>query len=74
MPGALLQEDHSDYELQDGERSVWVTVDNISVYIIRTDEGVVVDLYPRGREADDPTLGSTWALFAEADPPDEEVP
>ena len=55
--GALaLQKDEtpSDYELRDGHTSCWVTVGNISVYIVRTDEGVDVAMYPHYNEADDP--------------------
>lgn len=41
--------------------SAWVTVGGISVYIKKTDEGVVVDLYERNSEMEDP-LGSTYAF------------
>ena len=55
----------TDYELNDGHQSCWITVDNISVYICRTDEGVVVDLYPRYSEMED-SIAGTWASFNEA--------
>ena len=63
---ALLKEGHSDYLLKPVENSVWITIDNISVYLRRTDEGVAVSLYPKGREMDDEIVG-TWALFSEAE-------
>jgi len=45
--------------------SAWVTVGAISVYIKKTDEGVVVDLYPTGDEMND-SIASTYAFFDEA--------
>jgi hypothetical protein len=45
--------------------SAWITVKNISVHLIKTEEGVVVDLYPLGREMDD-CLSSTYAFDQEA--------
>jgi hypothetical protein len=56
----------SDYELPADQDSVWISVDNISVYVKRTDEGVVVDLFPKGMEMDDAIAG-TYAFHAEAD-------
>jgi hypothetical protein len=64
-PNPLTHENDNDYVLDEGARSVWITVDDISVYIHRTDEGVVVDLYALGVEADD-CLGSTYAFNDEA--------
>ena len=75
MNGALLQgEEENDYIFpEDSEHgSIWVTVNNISVYIRRTDEGVVVDLFPHYRETEDP-IASTYAWFAEAEPEEEEI-
>lgn len=62
----LSQAEDNEYVMEEGHGSVWVTVDNISVYIARTDEGVVVDLYPLGNETLYPALGSTWVTFDEA--------
>lgn len=45
--------------------SCWIEVDNIAVYIVRADEGVIVRLYPNGDEMLD-ELGSTFAFFQEA--------
>lgn len=64
-------EGETDYLLEPGATSCWITVDNISVYIVRTDEGVVVDLYAKGRESDE-SLAGTWALNQEAEPGEEE--
>lgn len=45
--------------------SQWITVGLVSVHVIRTDEGVVVDLYPLGCEAE-PSCGSTFMFEEEA--------
>lgn len=66
---ALKRKSGSDYILRKAHKSVWITVGNISVHVVRTDEGVSVDLYPVGEEMEDPICG-TWALFAEAEPDD----
>lgn len=66
---ALKRISDTDYELKEDQNSVWITVDNISVYIRRTDEGVSVGLYPKGREMDDEICG-TWCLFTEAEEPE----
>jgi hypothetical protein len=69
--GALVPDQEppeSDYTLRPGQVSCWVSVGNISVYVVRADEGVAVDLYPKGREFE--PLASTYALFAEAEPPE----
>ena len=44
--------------------SVWVTVKNLSVRIAKTDEGVVVDIYPLKQENDEP-ITTTYAYFRE---------
>lgn len=53
MYGFALTPDHpddefcTDYTLNEGYDSCWITVDNVSVYIRRTDEGdVIVELLP----------------------------
>ena len=50
-----------DFELPEGEDSCWVTVGPWSVYIKKTDEGIEVELYTRGREMED-ALSSCQAL------------
>jgi hypothetical protein len=65
MDSPLIQDDYSDFVLKEDARSVWITVDNISVYVRRTDEGVAVDLYPLSMEMEDSIVG-TWCLRQEA--------
>jgi len=67
---ALVEdEEDNDYRLRDGHNSAWIAVGNISVYIVRADEGVSVDLCAAGREADS-SLAATWATFSEAEEPE----
>jgi len=53
----------------DGQQ-VWITVVNLSVLIKDTGEGVVVDIYPRFKEAGE-VLATTYAFFQEAEDDDE---
>lgn len=64
-PSALVCKGSNDYDLVARHKSVWITVGNISVHVIRTDEGVAVDLYPAGRETDD-ALASAYAFASDA--------
>ncbi|CAM5530074.1 hypothetical protein TMEC54S_00244 [Thauera mechernichensis] len=63
------EESGSDYVLQDGSPSCRITVGSISVHVRRNtdtgDEGVIVDLFPRG--AEDESLASTYAFFQDAE-------
>ena len=63
---ALVAESDSDFVMKDSHSSCWVTVNNISVYIQQTDEGVAVDLWPHGLEADDLSISGTWLTYSEA--------
>ena len=45
-----------DYVLESD--SVWITVQGFSVYIKKTDEGVVCDIYQKGREDEDCITGA----------------
>ena len=45
--------------------AAWISVDQFSVYLRRTHEGLVVDIYPRGREDAQP-LASTYAFTHDA--------
>jgi len=67
MPQQALKqtEGDTDYELNEDFKSCWITVNNISVYILRTGDGVSVDLLPLGKE-DKPPIVSTYATFAAA--------
>jgi len=67
----LIRESESDYYLKDNATSVWITVGDISVYVMRTDEGVVVDLYPLDNENDE-SLASTYAFFSEVTDEEED--
>ena len=60
----LIANGDNDYILREGDNSVWITVDELSVYILRTKAGVRVDIYPIGDEMTEP-IRSTWALFGE---------
>jgi hypothetical protein len=55
--------EESDYILK--KDYAWITVENLSVQIKKTDEGVVVDIWPLGEEMGDP-IASTYAFFSEA--------
>lgn len=61
---ALKKDGDTDYTLVEGHEYVWITVGNISVQIKREEEGVVVDLYKKENEMDEP-IGSTWAMYPE---------
>ena len=67
-PGNLIKdagsEDESAYILREGADGAWVRIENIDVRIRRTDEGVVVDLYPANQPNLEP-VASTYAHFAE---------
>ena len=57
-------QDGCDYTLNEGHRGVWLTIGSLSTHVIRTDDGVVVDIYPKGDEGSDP-IASTWAFDCE---------
>lgn len=46
-----------DFELPEGEDSCWVMAGPWSVYIRKTDDGLVVEVYPCGREMDEAVAG-----------------
>jgi hypothetical protein len=62
-PDARSQDSDTDYTLVG--RSVWISAGPFSVHVIRTDEGVVADIYARGRELE-PCLAGTYAYDDEA--------
>jgi hypothetical protein len=56
---------HRDWKLSEG--STWIAVGNITVYIIRTEEGVVISTMPLGMEdISINTLSGCYAAFAQA--------
>ena len=67
MPEQALRqtEESTDYELNEDYTSCWVTIENISVYILRTSDGVSVDLFACGEEDKTP-IASTYATFLDA--------
>jgi hypothetical protein len=50
----------SDYTLRPSENSAWISVDEFSVHVKRGDDGVVIDVYGKGGEDENPIV-STWA-------------
>lgn len=65
-PLALVAEGSTDFKMVGPRQSsVYITVENISVYVKRDDEGVSVDLFPLGREMEE-SLAGTWATYDEA--------
>jgi hypothetical protein len=57
-----VDEESNDYRLEG--RNAWISVDELSVYVHRTPEGVTVGIYRRNNEADAPALASCEAAFA----------
>ena len=58
--------ENNDYVLRGN--SAWIDVENLTVYLVKTDEGISIDVFPKRNgetEIDDPIV-STWALFNEA--------
>jgi hypothetical protein len=56
----------NDYFIAKDHAGVWIRVDNISVWVRRTDEGVVVDLWSKESEMADEPIASAYAFFSEA--------
>lgn len=63
IKGALTRENDSDYTLEN--ESVWITVKGFSVYLKKTDEGVIVDIYQKGQECLSESLAGTYAYDSE---------
>lgn len=53
LDAALTQQSDNEYTLRDDVTSVWITVDLMSIYIVRNDTSVFVDIYAKGAENDD---------------------
>lgn len=65
-PLALVAEGSADFKMVGPKQSsVYITVENISVYIKRDDEGVSVDLFALGHEMEH-SLAGTWATYDDA--------
>lgn len=54
-----------EYELKENENSVWITINNLSIYIKRNDKKVSIEVYEKGKETEK-TIASTYAMFDEA--------
>jgi hypothetical protein len=61
---ALQQTAETEYVLNPQYSSCWISVQNISVYLCCTDDGVSIDLYPLNNETEE-AIASTYALFSE---------
>ena len=57
----------SDYVLNDYATSCWVEVGNVSVYIIRGENGVYVELLPKGDEGEAMPLDTAFAAYPAAE-------
>lgn len=64
-PRLMCEGEAADYVLVPDAPSAWVRIDNIAVYLRRTDEGVIVELFPSGGE-DEEALVSCHEFFNEA--------
>lgn len=64
-------DEETDAVLGSKAESTWITVDNFSIYIKRTDEGVEVDIYAREYE-DCNALASCCALHEDVEEMREE--
>ena len=61
--------DDGDYELTDGR--AWLSAKGFSIRIHTTDEGIVVDIYKKGKEDED-AIASTYAFDNELDDDESE--
>lgn len=61
MPKRTTLDEETDAEMSVAAESTWIGVNDFSVYIKKTEEGVVVDIYARGYE-DCNSLSSCYAL------------
>lgn len=55
--------EESDYILKEEASSAWITVGDISVYILKTPDGVEVAMYPHHDEMADP-IAIAWAPYS----------
>lgn len=62
---ARTLEEATDYLLPETFDSVWITVNNVSIYIKREAHGVAVDLYPLNDENSD-SLSGCYITFEDA--------
>ena len=62
----LRHDEENDYTLKEDRGGVWITVNNISIWILPGPNGVTVSLYPSQKEADYPELAQARASFNDA--------
>lgn len=65
MTAPIILDEETDATVADTATSTWVTVKNFAVYIVKTDEGIVVDIYAKDFE-DCGKLDSAHAFDADA--------
>lgn len=63
--------EETDAEMASDAESTWIGVDDFSVYIKKTDDGVVVDIYARGLE-DCNAISTCYALHEDVEEMREE--
>lgn len=56
-------QDEPDYTLDPEKGSVWISVKNLSIWILPMDGGVRVELMPKGAEADCDAIDSAYAPY-----------
>ncbi len=67
--GALARVSPDEFELKPDYDGIWLTINNISLRVRRTDEGVDVRFYALNDENSD-ALAESFVTFAEATPSD----
>ena len=72
MQHALIPKSEAEYDLAEEHTSVWITVQNLSVYIKRNDDNVSVSIYPLGHEDIQGAITETYAGYSEGIVEDEE--
>lgn len=71
MPTRVRLDEETDAEMSSSAESTWIGVKDFSVYIKKTDEGIVVEVYAREYE-DCGALAACYAFDAEAEEMREE--
>ena len=64
-PLTLDSPDSNDYTLDPEAGSVWISVKNLSIWILPRPEGVLIQAYPRFDEADDPAIDEIFVDYPE---------
>lgn len=64
-PHLMCEGEAADFLLVPDAPSAWVRIDNIAVHLRRTEDGVIVELFPSGAE-DEEALASCHEFFQDA--------